>query len=351
VWTVVPAGGGIANSAQLDAVATVNISDAWAVGFAAGAGTSPLQALIERWDGTRWAPVPAPARPSGTDSRLHGIVAVSASDVWAVGSQTTHTRTHSLIEHWNGSAWSVVASPRGEPAGAELLAVTSAGTGGLWAVGDVNIGGSFTQLVEHWDGVRWKTVAGAPVGPTGHDFLSAVAAAGPADVWAVGRLGRHSVPVIEHWDGTRWKQVPQPVSGYDSSLSGVAVVGTSDVWAVGSQNLTQTVTEHWDGLAWQLVPSPSPAGGNTQNGLQGIAVLARGDVWAVGATLSGGAQRTTLTEHWDGRSWTLVPSPNPGSRQDALTAFAGTAADQPLWAVGYQDHGSGEQALILRAAG
>jgi hypothetical protein len=60
--------------------------------------------------------------------------------------------------------------------------------------------------------------------------------------------------LIEHWDGTKWTQVPQSVSGFDSSLNAVAAISPTDAWAVGEQNLNQTVIEHWNGTVWALVP-------------------------------------------------------------------------------------------------
>jgi len=42
---------------------------------------------------------------------LNAVAAISSSDIWAVGSQTFFGQTGILIEHWNGTAWSVVTSP------------------------------------------------------------------------------------------------------------------------------------------------------------------------------------------------------------------------------------------------
>jgi hypothetical protein len=71
-------------------------------------------------------------------------------------------------------------------------------------------------------------------------------------------------------------------------------------------------------------------------------VIASNDAWAVGSqNLS-----QTVTEHWDGKAWSLVPSPNP-SPNDTLAAVAGTGAGQRLWAVGNQIPSSQYQNLIL----
>src|SRR5437764_621866 len=54
---------------------------------------------------------------------------------------------------------------------------------------------------------------------------------------------------------------------------------------------------------WSVVSSPNV--GTSSNVLNGVAVVSANDVWAVGY-YSGG----TLIEHWDGTSWSVVPSPN-----------------------------------------
>src|SRR5947209_4778701 len=50
-----------------------------------------------------------------SDNVLRGVATVSASNVWAVGDSLDASGAnplfHTLIEHWNGTSWSVVASP------------------------------------------------------------------------------------------------------------------------------------------------------------------------------------------------------------------------------------------------
>jgi hypothetical protein len=44
-------------------------------------------------------------------STLNGVVDISGSDAWAVGSSSdTHFTSQTLTEHWNGSMWSVITS-------------------------------------------------------------------------------------------------------------------------------------------------------------------------------------------------------------------------------------------------
>ena len=69
----------------------------------------------------------------------------------------------------------------------------------------------------------------------------------------------------------------------DASLS-----SATDVWAVGTRQdrsgaipIDRTLTEHWNGSSWSVVASPN-VGGN-DNLLNGVSANA-GDVWAVGSS-------------------------------------------------------------------
>jgi hypothetical protein len=251
----------------------------------------------------------------------------------------------SLIEHWNGTNWAVVGSPANEPTGSDLAAITAISAHDIWAVGSAAGG----PLTEHFDGHAWVVVQAAGV-PRQAGRLLGVAASSSTDVWTVGAQGsRHPTPVIEHFDGHVWSLVSQPVGGYDSALRSVAVVSPNDAWAVGEQNLTQTVTEHWDGTSWSQVSSPFPTANNAQNTLAGVAAFGAKDIWAVGSTLINFSSNQTLALHWNGTTWTIVPSPNPSRGLNVLTGVGGTTAGKSLWAAGSQVPSGAYRTLILTA--
>jgi hypothetical protein len=336
---------------ELDGVAAAGATNVWAVGFARHAQATccaPFRALIEHWDGAAWSIKPAASLPAGEDTRLHAVAVVSPADIWAVGSIATPGVEHTLIEHWNGTSWSVVPSPAAEPAGAVLSGVAAVSATDIWAVGSSNNGSGFSTLIEHWNGTAWSVVPGAPLLATGSNFLTGVAAVSAGDVWAVGRMFRHPVPVIERWDGTSWTQVAQPVSGYDSSLNSISAVAAHDIWAVGEQNLNQTVTEHWNGTAWALVPSPTITANNAQDTLSGVVALSGADVWAVGSTLGSFITNSTLALHWNGTSWQIVPSADRGS--DVLSSVTGAGPGRPLWTVGSTTGGTPITATLIETA-
>src|SRR5262249_45931006 len=80
-WNQVPTPD-VGNFAELTGVAVASSCRAWAVGNYSG-GT-----LIESWDGTAWTQQPSPS-PGNAGNRLFGVAAPSATDALAVGTHTT----------------------------------------------------------------------------------------------------------------------------------------------------------------------------------------------------------------------------------------------------------------------
>src|SRR5438128_2524576 len=156
--------------------------------------------------------------------------------------------------------------------------------------------------------------------PSGH----AVAAPPP--------VGARSPDCSQAWT---IQQSPSLAIG-DASLSAVTAVSSTDVWAVGAfinlldQGSFDTLTEHWDGHAWQVVPSPnfSPV---DQNFLNGVAMVSSNDVWAVGVFDIGGSGEPLIL-HWNGSTWSRVPGSPSGPTAALFGADAVSSND--VWAVG-----------------
>jgi hypothetical protein len=319
---------------DLTSVAAVSPADAWAVGFADAGGTTFRGVpLAEHFDGTRWSIAATAPSPTGHDVRLAAVAFDGAADGWAVGSDTnlaTGTGT-SVIEHFNGTSWTRLPSPAGEPFRAGLTSVAAVSPTDAWAVGS----GGNTPLIEHWNGSAWSIVSGAPV--SGH--LYSITALSGGNIWAVGGMGnRAPTPLIEHFDGTAWHQVAQPVNTYASFLISVSAVSPSDIWAVGGQTggtSAPVLLEHFNGTAWTEVPNPAlPAGLAYDGWLRGVTALGPGDVWVAGAAIASSSATQTLALHFDGSTWQVVPSANPPAAHGLLESVAGTVPGQPLWATG-----------------
>jgi hypothetical protein len=237
-WTVVPSPNMGTGRNLLNSVDFTSINDGWAVGMYINGGVG--QTLVEGWNGSAWSVVASPN--SGTElNTLNGVSALSLTDTWAVGTYFSSGIARTLTLHWNGAAWSVVTSPSVGTEPNFLTGVTALAPGNAWAVGYYFINGSVTQtLIEHWTGSAWSVVPSPNVG-TGANFLRGVAGSGVNDVWAVGYYcsgacgtGSPYQTLVEHWDGSAWtvSSSPNVGTGYNYLL-GVVAPTSSETWAVG----------------------------------------------------------------------------------------------------------------------
>jgi hypothetical protein len=334
---------------QLYATTAVSASDVWAVGYAYNA--SALQVtLVEHWNGSNWSVIPSPNPGTSTrcgasysGSALTGVIKVSNTNVWAVG-YICGLQSKTLTEHWNGSKWTVISSPNETGADAStLVAVAALSSNDVWAVGNYKVFNQYQwdTLIEHWDGTKWSIVNSPNVPGADKNFLYAVAVLSPKDVWAVGYSeggtgGATDVPLIEHFDGQSWKIVPSvyPSPSPFNALYGIAALSANNIWAVGYANENsqgkngQALIEHWDGTRWKLVNSPI-AGNATL--LYSVTAISNTDIWAVGYIQTSNVQFLPITEHWNGTSWSVVTPPDPGK---VAQLFSTTTANGRVWAVG-----------------
>jgi hypothetical protein len=171
----------------------VSASNVWAVGHTGGSAGTITLATHWTGPGSGWMTVATPnANASNT---LRGLAAVSASDVWAVGSSFKSafdgsSVSKTLIEHWNGTAWSIVPSPNVGAGNNALLAVAARAANDVWAVGyDDDVTGSIPvrkTVVLRWNGAIWSRVASPNAGSGDNWLTSVVAPAGTTEVWAAG---------------------------------------------------------------------------------------------------------------------------------------------------------------------
>jgi len=208
------------------------------------------------------------------------------------------------------ASWSVVPSPK-LPKGSELTGVTAPAPNNAWVVGFAV--GSPDALVEHWNGTSWS-IASSPAFTGVSISAGAISADSSTDVWAVGFLATSSTTeenVSLHWDGTSWSQIPAAHLRF-GGVGPVTALSPANVWAVGTGPGVPTggfsahptaVIEHWDGASWSVIPSPNP---NPQgnNSLGAVAAVSASNIWAMGLQLQG-----PFTEHWNGTSWTIVTTP------------------------------------------
>jgi hypothetical protein len=318
-------------SGKLESVSALSQSDIWAVGSV----QMPRRArpLAEHWNGRRWTVVPTPV--DGRHVRiLHSVYALAPDDVWAVGSQIL-IRTgavHTLVEHWNGSVWSIVPVPHARSDHEELLAISGGSASNLWAVGYLEPAVTPMPLAMHWNGTKWHVVR-PPAGGT----LQDVAGHEPGGVWTVGTSApgiRHSLIAMRNRTG--WRVDPDAPA---QDLQAMTWRRPFDAWAVGDAPASapvylQPLAMHWNGSTWTAVPTPAleqPAE------LRGVAAISPGVAWAVGTL----AFTHPLILRWDGTAWRLAAPPTSNGYLEGITRVPGS---HELWAVGY---GSPDP-LILR---
>jgi hypothetical protein len=133
-------------------------------------------------------------------------------------------------------------------------------------------------------------------------------------------------------------------------LQAVTCLSASDCWAVGHYiiaSVNQTLTERWNGSSWTIVPSPNSSTTQT-NYLNSVTCMSTSDCWAVGYYYNNGSITQTLIERWDGTSWAIVPSPNTSATRNNFLYGVTCASASNCWATGGYYTGSVNQTLIER---
>ncbi len=298
---------GPAATNQLNGVSCVRASDCFAVGTAG----------VEHWNGKAWRIM------AGSTGGLSGISCVRASDCFAVGGTT--------VAHWNGRRWTTTAVPNPSGAASSTLAAVSCWNArNCFAVGSYNNASGAMTLVEHWNGKAWRVMA-SPNGSgdaVNASWLYSVSCPSALSCFAVGYyyfIPDAIAPLIEHWNGKAWT-IMDPSASY---LNGVSCVSASDCEAVGDAAIgpSQGVTAlHWNGIAWTAVAIPRPPASDPRASalsyLTAVSCVRSWNCYAVGYYngFFSGIQTETLVEHWNGSTWTIVPSPNPSGASNSQLA-------------------------------
>lgn len=277
-WTITPSPnlGGVQNA--LSGVSCASPTSCMAVGtYKNDSGVN--RTLVESWNGKAWAVVASPNRGTAANA-LSGVSCVSAASCMAVGGWSASGVNRTLIESWNGAAWSVVkTSPNPGKAFNSLSGVSCASNISCKAVGEYFVGALDRTLVESWNGKAW-TVAPSPNAGTERNLLTAVSCVSALSCKAVGEYTAAGVDLtlIESWNGKNWTVAPSPNDGANPSLlSGVSCFSAAACRAVGNSaagTVGRTLVEAWNGTTWTIAPSPNPTTGSTPdlNGVTGSAL-------------------------------------------------------------------------------
>lgn len=121
-----------------------------------------------------------------------------------------------------------------------------------------------------------------------------------------------------------WNLVNSPnVNGTRSGLTAIAAVAPNDIWIGGSfyqegNSDSHTLIEHWDGRQWTIVDTPDVGG------ITDIFAAAPNDVWVLGSAFM---PNTQYLLHWDGSTWQKVAS-------DIYARSIGGTSGTDVWVLG-----------------
>ena len=373
-WTLVESpfgdeGSGVGRFSLLRGVDCSGPGDCWAVG--AVREGNRMNNLVLHWDGTAWTRADV-SESLGDENLVLGSISCPASDFcMAAGplrdSFVVPSPRATSAAVWDGTQWSVAPSPAGHPLDGSAPASYRYWLGGIsctaaddcWAVGDADVTKDAVTtetttlpLLSHWDGTAWTNSAlpaaplAAPAAPGGTEtHLADVSCVAADDCWAIGHSSNEdTVPgavtqdFVLRWDGTAWlpaPALPEPDATFGGTLRSIDCPTASRCWAVGQITPSDQIHESiatWDGTAWSSVVAPAAAAVRS-NRLLDVVCLAADDCWGVGSYFYGQLGRT-LTQHWDGEAWSVIPSPNSSEdRYNSLTSVSCPAPDD-CWAVG-----------------
>jgi hypothetical protein len=266
-------------------ITVVTSDNIWAVGTATDVSNRE-STFIARWDGTKWSVIPSP-NIGVTNNNLLGVSAISADNIWAVGTYRDHAwKGKPLILHWDGNEWRQDQSPSLSSLNnrySELTDVIALSSTDVWAVGGEQIDDipNLKPLTLHWDGHSWHHTPVPDI--SGYSGLRAAVAMSADNIWAVGNNA-----VTIHWNGKDWRNVPNPHTGSTRvHLSGVAANSGGEVWAIGTEWLAWPIILHWDGSRWSSMDSPWALSSRDLNpyiNLTDVTLTSNNELWVVGGT-------------------------------------------------------------------
>jgi hypothetical protein len=236
-WSITPSpneGGPAGNSDDyLFGVSCVSASSCKAVGSYFDYYTNADGTLVESWNGSTWSITRSPNTSHG--DVLQAVSCVSASSCKAAGRYRNGTADRTLIESWNGTSWSITPSPNGGTGNSDLYGVSCVSASSCKAVGGAQLTStSFGRtLIESWNGTAWSVVPSPNQGTSSNNSLSGVSCVSASFCTAVGNSPVGTL--IESWNGTSWSITPSPnpATPY-ASLSGVSCVAPSFCEAAGT---------------------------------------------------------------------------------------------------------------------
>lgn len=305
-WTDVVTPSLSQGNSSLRAVSCVSATFCVAVGTFYDLVDQRQTAMPLHWDGTAWNGEPSTQTGAG-NNWLTDVSCTGSSDCTAVGYYHDGVRSLTLARRWNGTAWSVVASPnQASPSSNILNSVSCVSATACMAVGTYTTGGSSSStLALRWDGSSWSSTSATPNGAEAANYLAGVSCLTAVDCVAVGYstdLGSSSENLATRWNGTSWAMdiMPAVVPGEPNRMYSVSCAGPNFCIAVGravtNGNYVGTILE-WDGSFW-TVPVAALAVSGEDTELLSVWCVATDTCAAVGYTTANQANRFLSLGLW-----------------------------------------------------
>jgi hypothetical protein len=335
-WSVaLPHNSSAAQKNAMDGVSCASTTFCFAVGgYYTGTNPTIKHTQTQKWNGTSWSIVTSPNKTGSTvgSNYLMGVSCATTTFCMAAGfyTQSGGGNDQTLVEKWNGTAWSIVTSPNVASEANDLNAVSCFSTTFCMAVGEKRNSSFVGQtLIEKWNGTSWSIVTSPNTSTTQSNFLWGASCSTASFCMAVGYhdTSAGDLSLAEKWNGTTWSIVSSP------NHSGGASNPFDALWSVSCvPNMTnfcmaagdfpnasftkQTLVEKWNGTAWSVVTSPNTT--TTDNDAWYSGVSCPTTTFCMDSTFSSpnsGPGQTVILK-WNGTALSIVPSADTSSSQD-----------------------------------
>jgi hypothetical protein len=291
---------------------------------------------------------PNPAGSAGNN--VEGVSCTSATTCIAVGYYYgSQGKTITLAERWNGTTWMVHTGPLVT----SLNGVSCTSATACTAVGGVLVkSGHVVTVAERWNGKSWRTQPTPNPSRAGYSQFNAVSCASATACTAVGYYYDTSsvfFPLAEEWNGKSWaiRATPKPARSMDPKLNGVSCTSATACTAVGGYENSsdpsfpnQTLAERWNGRSWTIRATTNP--GPESDYLYSVSCTSASTCTAVGDQQLNSGELVTLAERWNGTAWTTQGTPNPPTPGTSILSGVSCASATACTAVGWYAESNAE---------
>jgi hypothetical protein len=249
-WSIVPSPDPSPSNTTLSSVSCT--SPAFCVAVGSYNPPPATDTLIESWDGSEWSVVSSPN--VGTSNNFTNVSCSDPTFCMAIGGDGM--ANPNLSEIWDGSTWSVVPSVDVDNGDGSPNSVSCTSSTFCLAVGGIGLGGAsqfFDTLAAVWNGSSWSVIATPNPGDPSSDFAS-VSCLSPTSCVAAGQLvnGNEENTLVENWDGTNWTAAPSTNDEVGVFTEAVSCVSTPTRFCF----MQSVNSETWDGSTWSISPGP-----------------------------------------------------------------------------------------------